>query len=408
MNEMGQAAQNQVPRPGLPNVMNLVNAIRGTNGSRTQNLENFIGNFITAFSSGMSQTGRGANARGFAAAIGAPYQLALQRYQLGQQQQLQQAQTQEAQAKTGLEQQQTKLLGTNVPITLPNGQQIFVPANQAGQVLRGLPAAQVSGQAKITAEQIKLMAATGQISKLVPSTDAQGNFVMRALNKFGQPIGDIDGALPPASYLPKTSSTVEYKQMDDGSIVALPKSTTTAPKLPTQGGAIPKAKGGGSAPRTVTNAQGQPLIGKGAITGTTRTMVETAPKVLDLVNRLRGQIQQLQQTGQLGPGMGRWNDFWSGKIGSPNPEFRAMKTNADLLSTLLMRMHVGARGGEQIMEHFDKMIDAGKQSPENMLATLDQLTAYAKDVAGAGQLPANFGKANQTASPVDSLVSKYK
>ena len=46
-----------------------------------------------------------------------------------------------------------------------------------------------------------------------------------------------------------------------------------------------------------------------------------------------------------------------------------------------MKMHVGARGGEYLMHHFDQIIDMAKDSPENMQAALDEIEMYAKEVA---------------------------
>jgi len=119
-----------------------------------------------------------------------------------------------------------------------------------------------------------------------------------------------------------------------------------------------------------------------ALSGTTKTMVEAAPRVLELSARVREEIAK--QQADLGPLSSRWSEFMSGKVGSPNPEFSKLRTDTGLLQTLLMRMHVGARGGEHMMGHFKEMIDSGKQSPENMTAALDEIDSYAKDVAKEG------------------------
>jgi len=133
-----------------------------------------------------------------------------------------------------------------------------------------------------------------------------------------------------------------------------------------------------------------------ALSATTKSMVEAAPKVLALSARLRAQIAQ--QQAELGPAASRWNEFMAGKVGAPNPEFTRLRTDTGLLQTLLMRMHVGARGGEHMMAHFSEMINSSKQSPENMLAALDEIDRYASDVAatpksGAGQIAAHEGAA---------------
>lgn len=116
-----------------------------------------------------------------------------------------------------------------------------------------------------------------------------------------------------------------------------------------------------------------------ALTSTTKSMIETVPKVQALSKRIRPLIEELK--GELGPGAGRWNEFWAGKVGVADPKFTKLRTDIGLLQTALMRMHVGARGGEQMMEHFKGLIDSGKQSPENLTAALDAIDEYSQDVA---------------------------
>ena len=126
-------------------------------------------------------------------------------------------------------------------------------------------------------------------------------------------------------------------------------------------------------------------------TAATRTMSETAPKVIELANRSEQLIDQ--QINTLGPAASRWQEFMAGKVGAPNPEFTKLRTDIGLLQTALMRMHVGARGGEKIMEHFTDLIDASKQDPQNLKAALEEIKAYADEVGkGGGQ-----GTADETA-----------
>ena len=108
-------------------------------------------------------------------------------------------------------------------------------------------------------------------------------------------------------------------------------------------------------------------------TAATRVMQETAPKVRALANEVESALGKIE----AGPFASRYQDFMAGKIGAPNPDFIAYKDNAELLSTLLMRMHVGARGGEKFMDKFENMIGAGKQSPENMKSALRVIRRYA-------------------------------
>lgn len=119
------------------------------------------------------------------------------------------------------------------------------------------------------------------------------------------------------------------------------------------------------------------------MTSSTRTMIEASPKVLQLADRVDGLIDSNYK--QLGPAQGRWAEFMAGKVGSPNPQFTKLRTDVGLLTTLLMRMHVGARGGEYVMKHFQDMIDSGRQSPENLHAAISEIRSYAQDVQAEGQ-----------------------
>jgi hypothetical protein len=110
-----------------------------------------------------------------------------------------------------------------------------------------------------------------------------------------------------------------------------------------------------------------------------RVMQQSVPSVLQLIKQTR---QEMAKTvDNLGPAKGRWRELWSGKIGNADPDFRKLSTDIGLLETRLMRMHVGARGGVEILKHFKEMINAGKDSPENMMASLDSIETYANEVA---------------------------
>jgi hypothetical protein len=96
----------------------------------------------------------------------------------------------------------------------------------------------------------------------------------------------------------------------------------------------------------------------------------------------------------------RWQEFFAGSVGAPNPAYTALRTDAGLLQTALLRMHVGARGGQMLLEHFKNLIDAGKQSPENMLSALQEIEDYATSLEEKGRKASG---ADQT-----TPVSKFK
>jgi hypothetical protein len=78
----------------------------------------------------------------------------------------------------------------------------------------------------------------------------------------------------------------------------------------------------------------------------------------------------------------RWNEFLAGKVGTDDPRYVALRTHVNgLLSTALMQAHMGARGGEAIMEHFQDMANAGKMSKDTLQAALGAEKEYVQDKA---------------------------
>lgn len=130
-----------------------------------------------------------------------------------------------------------------------------------------------------------------------------------------------------------------------------------------------------------------------APTTATRTMIEKVPKVKALVSRLKDFAdKEVQGKGPLGA---RWTDFWSNKVGAPNQAYSKMRVDDGLLSTALMQMHVGARGGERIMEHFANLLALGHQSPQNYKAALEAIDEYADDVAKEGKFGSSATSKNR-------------
>lgn len=119
------------------------------------------------------------------------------------------------------------------------------------------------------------------------------------------------------------------------------------------------------------------------LTSSTRTMIEAAPRVKAFVDKITKEIDDADKG--LGPAASRWREFKAGKVGLSDPAFTQLRTNVGLMTTLLMRMHVGARGGEYIMKHFQDLTDLSKQSPENLKAALGEIGSYAEELAQEGQ-----------------------
>ncbi len=143
-------------------------------------------------------------------------------------------------------------------------------------------------------------------------------------------------------------------------------------------------------------------------TAATRTMVEKAPSVIDFVDKLGPQLDAVVK--KLGPAPGRWNDFLVGKVGENDPELTKARTNISLLETRLMNMHVGSRGSTEMMDHFHKLIDISKQSPDNLKAALGEIRDYAESVRKEGGVSdVRMGKkATKAYNPKTGMVEDIK
>jgi hypothetical protein len=134
--------------------------------SRLDAFENFLGNFLSSFATGMSNagTGPGASGRGFGAAVQAPYQRQVQQYQMGQQAQQLQSEQQLRQAQAQLTQSQAQMAQT------PWGP---MPAKLAaammGQYVKGGQAAETAATSREDVAQTK-----GQFDLQKAAITAQG------------------------------------------------------------------------------------------------------------------------------------------------------------------------------------------------------------------------------------------
>lgn len=133
------------------------------------------------------------------------------------------------------------------------------------------------------------------------------------------------------------------------------------------------------------------------LTGPSRTMIEKAPSVIDLAQKSIDLVNQNQE--KLGPVRGRIREFTVGTLGAKDPSFQALRTNLSLLSSLLLQMHVGARGGQQMIQRFDKKLTAAGPDPDNLKSTLNEIIAYANEKIAQGQAAGMTGAAAATPTP---------
>lgn len=302
-------------------------------------------------------------------------------------------------------------------VTLPNGVTMpFALAQKAYPALINkearLGAADIAASAKTEAAKIM----TGQVKQLVPAVDPDtGKPGYMKIDKQGNSMGFVDGSIVP-SLMSRTSSTIEWKEDENGNFVPLPKSSTRSVNIP---GGSPAQPGAGAGvkitPGVGITVNGQPIHGKNATQMVVGTDSE-GKQVAGTPNELRaagvnqftkldatesGKVNTARQLtspnglfslidkdlAQFKPGeleglSPRWNEFLAGTVGTADSRYMALRTHLNgLLSTALMQAHVGARGGERIMEHFEDLANAGKMSLPTLRAALNAEKQYVEEKA---------------------------
>jgi len=122
---------------------------------------------------------------------------------------------------------------------------------------------------------------------------------------------------------------------------------------------------------------------------------QTAMTILPQLDKLENQTYQVQS--QLGPLAGRWNELWTTDIGAANPAFANYRSQMTFLESAVTLAHSQGRVSNLVFEQFQRMFNAGKQSPENMVeaihATRDWMTQYADAIKPGGVLQSGGGNA---------------
>jgi hypothetical protein len=359
-----QGMLNPKSQQGPPETTNGI-TYGGRPASRLDVFEKFLGNFMYAFSQGMAQggTGPGANVRGAGAAMQAPYQLARQQYQLGQQQQLQQAQVQREQAQTELTRAQAGMVQT------PYG---YMPL----QLAKAIWPAEIRGE---TAQS-------------VAKTQAQGRVDVQQL---------------------KNASPLETAQAHLANATADLREAMNDPSSPAFQLALKKVEWANYYKRAGIDLRQQSLdLARQRLnfqqTGPTqniRTQGQMAGALLEHVPIIKQEIASLGAQGKLGPLQGRWSEFMAGKVGEGDPDYVKLRTDLGLFQTALMKAHVGARGSEFIMKHFQNLVDSGQMSPESLDAAVDSISGFLNTYVRMGQ--GGAGASSGGSSPLAKLKAKY-
>lgn len=125
-------------------------------------------------------------------------------------------------------------------------------------------------------------------------------------------------------------------------------------------------------------------------TSSTRSSSEFAQTLLPHINHMRDLIDQADAKGYIGPASARvYGQFMAGKVGSTgNPDadnlLGELRATDSLIKTGAMRVHFGARGGEQMYDHFSDLLNSGKQSSAMLNGSLNGIQSFMEGYAAAG------------------------
>jgi hypothetical protein len=137
----------------------------------------------------------------------------------------------------------------------------------------------------------------------------------------------------------------------------------------------------GAQTATGINAENTPTMQQRTAAGRAATVVAMAPEVL-------GRIDSMAS--KLGPVEGRWNDFMQGKVGMDDPDFAALRSDLLMMSSAVALAHAQGRLPENLREEFDHAINAPKQTPQNLKATIQTMLPWLQKMQEQGH-PQNGG-----------------
>jgi hypothetical protein len=114
-----------------------------------------------------------------------------------------------------------------------------------------------------------------------------------------------------------------------------------------------------------------------------RGRAEFAKTVIDQVPALNSEIDALSD--KIGPGAGRWNDFWVNKAGANDPAFAGLDQDLGLYASAVAVTHFGARGGGQHFIEALKKDFSQAQSPEDLKARIASANKWLTGYANMGE-----------------------
>ena len=114
------------------------------------------------------------------------------------------------------------------------------------------------------------------------------------------------------------------------------------------------------------------------LTAATRQLGETADSILPKIDTTIKKLDDPKFKANLGPVMGRWNEFLTGKVGTNDPDLAQLRATIGLIQTGTMRAHVGARGSAGLLEKFEGLADSTKMDADTLKGSLTGIRDFLK------------------------------
>lgn len=140
-----------------------------------------------------------------------------------------------------------------------------------------------------------------------------------------------------------------------------------------------------------------------APTSQQRNAAGRAQQVLDSIPDVLNDLHT--NAAQLGPGMGRFNDIYSGKVGAPNPEFAGLVSDLKLLGTSVAIAHAQGRMSNELLNEFNSMIAEPHQDPKNIEAVIGKVQKFMQRSAQQGKAVGSQGESG--APPAGAKIRDY-
>jgi len=107
-------------------------------------------------------------------------------------------------------------------------------------------------------------------------------------------------------------------------------------------------------------------------------MAEIAHSLIGKFDKAMVKLEDPKIAAKFGPAMGRFQEFMAGKVGAADPDFAELRSTLSLLLTGTMRAHFGARGGQQMYDHFVDLLNSGRMDAPTLLASMRGLRDFMK------------------------------